>query len=852
MVAWKFIWKTAAPLFVVAMIFFLGFLNLKSWEGVARDADMSNYCQEHAREMEMCGNVPQKLSEYIIIYYDGLPKMYLNHLKRISQNREHIALNKICHVGISDSVPAFYTYLSGRIAFNYEGNLEAVDNLFTQLKSARKDPTIYFYPKMAKLFRSGHLKMQLSYSNEFSQLLSQSFLDWVGQYFFNPKYVKRRVADDLLVSNEEKEEYFLKKLARFREIIKRRISWIFYDLDNKLRQEKNFNPFIYIPILDNFTHWVTMSNKRYIASVAMIIANLEVLIEYLSKRQSNRLLAVLSDHGGDESVEEQEKRNHSDPLSTIDNSSFLMLFNRALNTKDYNELTVLKSTEVAGTIAFHVTQTSIPVFSRPSQFYFNSPRLNLLYQAAHLQKELDLNTRICPAHSKHSLIKDLIDKCNKMGDSEQKNSEVFLKTLLELEKYSDQLAKENSLLLKSQNQKMAWCFSLLLFIIISKIFILPFIKRFPFMMKKLSKENQIFLLHAIIVQLIICVVCVILSDIDEKFIFTMTIAYFLSGVFIERISRSHSRWMHIGAITCAILWIYRLLAENHLSFFYNNKVPSALFLGYGLLLAWVIRFLFIKERRMVSIFARISSLAMFAIVAGYDVLSIPASNFDPSEKTIKLVWAFNLIMCLQISLTFFMSLEYAKELTLISFLLFVYWINALHYRLLYAAIILPGLLMFKSKLLKESPPSKIKAPAHLFFTILMVMLFELLVEGYKFDWNNRRRLLHKFNMLIFYRSVNQISAVILAFYIFGSRFGSKSVIQFINFVFGTFFLIVVLNFEFEYRMAVAKFFESLFITFCLVIIWRLRALFENKPTRPKEASFETSEIDMLNPSAPIE
>lgn len=844
---YTFLLKQLGRLSVVLMAVLLIFLNQKFRSEIGESVGKNRYCVEHSPENIICRPTAEKAKSFLFIYYDGLPKMFLNFLQQQSPNKGHIILNRIEHVSVSDSIPAFYTYSSGRVAFNYEGDLDLVDNLFKQFEIAGKNPQVHFYPKMAKLFGSSGSQMRLDYSNELVDTLSTSFLDWPSRYFFSLDYEGKRIDDNLIYGNDEKKKYFLNKLEQFREKIQKKKSLIELDLDYKFSRDTQ-NLFVYIPILDNFTHSVTMSSKRYLSSVAMIVANLEILVDYIAKKQEDKLLVVLSDHGGDESIEEQEKRNHADPNSTIDNSPFLMLVGQRLRSNRYNSNAILKSTEVASIIAFHIDKMNIPMFAAYNPHYFRDVRLQFQYYLSYKAKELELYSRLTSGTvaENHDLANSKLETLSSIFDNDDQSA---MQTFIQKDLDSlNSISRISRLNLAVFRQPTLWIVALTLVLLLCLLLIWP-IKKLLFYNRSSSLNEKIMIWHLFIIHLFGLILFLVDGNPNESMFLWLICLYFVSGTAIEVIFQSRISYLTLFSGLGAVFFIFRQISESNLRLFYNQKDLTGLVIGFAFYAIWQIRYLTISPKSVKAWIPKILSLANIAAIVKFDWLTFFAVDFDPTNQTKPLIQIFIVLFILQFGSIFFFDLDFGSEILRMAILQLCFWMCPLHDRLLYTALVLPFFLVLKTLRKRMTALQQPKYPLNLAYAIMMAFYFEYLVEGYKFDWNNRRRLLFKFDFCFLFRTVHQVFASFLIFDLFGPQMHQRRFWKLLNFIYGVLFVSVCINLQWEQRMASTKFFENSVVGFCFCVFFGAYSLWARnsigKKWNVREEKSVASELEIV-------
>lgn len=146
-----------------------------------------------------------------------------------------------------------------------------------------------------------------------------------------------------------------------------------------LEKTENQSSFHYIVETDNFSHNVTVSNVRYVNALSEVLANIDFVIDTIVNHSKETLLVVTTDHGGDETIFQQERWNHQTPNNNRDNVPFLLLASHNFSDNFVNQNITLNQTEVSGIIGFFAKGASPPVFSDFNQDYFKNLELNLKY-----------------------------------------------------------------------------------------------------------------------------------------------------------------------------------------------------------------------------------------------------------------------------------------------------------------------------------------------------------------------------------------------------------------------------------------------------------------------------------------
>ena len=107
-----------------------GFVVYVRYAGVSvelnRSLPANRHCGRQGKDSVLCRN-EYKYQNFTMLYYDGLGKKFYDRFMALSKHKSgHLAL-KIEHEGLSDSVPAFYTYFTGKLPFNYDVDLRGED-----------------------------------------------------------------------------------------------------------------------------------------------------------------------------------------------------------------------------------------------------------------------------------------------------------------------------------------------------------------------------------------------------------------------------------------------------------------------------------------------------------------------------------------------------------------------------------------------------------------------------------------------------------------------------------------------------------------------------------------------------
>ena len=152
---------------------------------------------------------------------------------------------------------------------------------------------------------------------------------------------------------------------------------------------------------------------------------------------------------------------------------------------------------------------------------------------------------------------------------------------------------------------------------------------------------------------------------------------------------------------------------------------------------------------------------------------------------------------------------------------FVFWTSTLFDRVLVWLIF-----VFLFNLAKETDKLKAKVKINFdnTFRIFSTTLFCYLVQGYKFDWKNRIRLVEKLDATALYRNIYLLITAAIYCKVSQRSEYSDSVDAIVDFFFGSFFVLVSINLSHEYRMENAKLFEGIYLAFSVLKILRVRKI----------------------------
>ena len=760
----------------------------------------------------------EKFSNYLILYYDGLAHFFVKEflLKQPITKKKYFKLEKILPKGIADSSPSFYTYFSGKLPFNYDSFLTNEDNLFYQLKKNNLEPKTYIYEGMFDTMDQSY-----EYKNDFERrglfyIMSDNLNEWYSTLFRNTKYDDERVVDGLIRDRKKALEFIFKEYKKYKKVLDRKRDKIFKDFDDFFEKDKRF--FIYIPKIDNFSHLTSIENKRYLKAVAMIWSNLNIIREYIDKKIPDLLLITMSDHGGDESPFQQERYNHDTPLNKNGNNAHLLFYSKKLKN-DIFKKDFIYSEEVSGVLSSFISKiNSVGEFGINYEL-FKKKNMKINY---YKQFEIRLN------HYSNTIFGELIDSRNLLGIFgeeipsnkylEKENNDFSQKDIKDYKNYLQIYSNNLKNSIRNKNNFFPNIGSIYLIVLILLTYCLPFL----YVIKtneSLSKYwNYTFLI-------LLSIFLIFLSDVSEKVIEIFFWIFIVFSIYLTKDQNKRKIFISLFILIITIV-VFHFFALKFEIIFFNIKNINGLLFTY--LVASILFFYFFKNllanRNILSLISISLSLIMFLLNLFYDYLLYFQIAFDPNPIMKVFVNSFNYLIISFLVITLLQKKNNIKY-SFYSFLInFSFWIETIYPRIVVLLLII-YFLKIQPKLKNLENFEKQNYLVCIFLSSFIIYF----QSGYKFDWRNKIRLLHKFNMLGLYRPLYHfvITSFIAIntynkksekskehqkknknsfFDIFANTLGT-------SFVFGCLFISIVYNFSNEYRMACGKSLETLAIVY---------------------------------------
>ena len=655
-------------------------------------------------------------------------------------------------------------------------------------------------------------------------VMSKGLNEWYDGLYKNRELDEERVVDGLVGSRRESADFLFREYERFNLILKKKKKEIFKDFDNFFEKHKRF--FVYITEIDDFSHFVTIRNKRYLKAVAMIFSNMDIIREYIDEKIPDMLLVTMSDHGGDESPFQQERYNHDTPLNGNGNNAHLLFYSKKLK-KNIFEKDFIWSDEVSGVFSSFLSNiNSVGGFDINYEL-FKDKFTKLNY---YKQFEIRLN------HYSETIFRKLIDSRNLMGIFgeeipsnkylDKRNDDFSDKDIYDYKNYLEIYSTNLKNSIKNQSNFFENLASLYIIIIIILFYCCPFLY--------VAKTNDFLAKYWNYTFLIILLIFFIFSaDLSEKAIEIFSWIFICFSIYLTKDKNKRKIFISLF-IFILLIKVLHFFALKFETFFYNIKNIKGLLFTYiaaSILLMFFFKNL-VKNKSILSLLNIALSLTMFLLNIFYDYLLYFQTAFFLNSKYEIFYQIFNYLIIIFLIINIFQKKKNIK-FSFYSFLInFSFWIETIYPRLVVLSLITYFLIIEpKLKNLKNFEKQN-------FLVCIFLSAFIIYFQsGYYFDWRNKIRLLHKFNMLGLYKPLYHfvITAFIsiitynknsennkddlkknqnIIFDIFSNNLG-------ISYVLGIFYIGIVYNFSNEYRMACGKFLEMLAIIYGVFMYQKL-------------------------------
>lgn len=262
-----------------------------------------------------------------------------------------------------------------------------LDNLLSQLeKSSRinnKPLSVVLDNNLSKYVSASIREQRVNEERGLHFALCPEFLDWHTPYIKAPYEASKNQAKPKETNVEEiypgRIEAMSNLVQEFRSKQKK-LSEKADDLRacivSNLRKQ---NQFIYIPETDNFSHNVTITNRRYISVVSSVLANLDFLTKTVVNHAKDSLLIVTTDHGGDESPFQQERNNHETPYNHSGNWPFLLMSYSSFTKGLVDEKVTVMSDQIEGLISLYTNHLDISLHQDVNLRFFKDDLQKLKY-----------------------------------------------------------------------------------------------------------------------------------------------------------------------------------------------------------------------------------------------------------------------------------------------------------------------------------------------------------------------------------------------------------------------------------------------------------------------------------------
>ena len=820
-----------ARLAVLVAAFVVYALYAEKSAAINRRLPVNDYCRGKRRNELVCNN-ELKYQNFTVIYYDGLGKRFYDRFMANSKHGNNSVAYQIVHEGLSDSVPAFYTYFSGKLAFNYGVDLKKEDGFFRQLKDAGLGVATFMNEQMAGLFDDDYQKANTIEKRGLAYSLSPFFLDWSNLYVYNPSVQSQRVIDNIITDRDEANAFFDSEFARFAAMIAGRKDELFSSLDAYFKARPR--SFVYIPDVDDFSHNVTIQNRNYISSLAALFNNLEALMEYLALRYPETLLVTMSDHGGDESTCQQERYNHETPFNREGNNPYISFFSPSLERSDFEADVKVKATEVSSILSTMVKEASLSNGFDLSYDFFRNRLMRLTYYRAFELKLLKYSKELLKAEIKDpGHFKRLSKMLRNMGRQTDKFSTEISRYAMHLRSLSSSIKAEVDQKFKSQLNWMSTGIAVLAIVAYCMTALKDVIN-----IDSLNQHVEHY--HFATMALFFIVAGDFKETVFKCFIYISLLLMWVKDR-RDRFSLPQRSFL-VAALGVAVLHLVALRFEW---FFYNTKNGVALVVTNLLMLFNLYSTInMIKSQKTIgSVLSGLCLVLMAAANAAYDLLSLSQKAYENSQLIDISRHVFvgslvsNLVLCLVV------QTPVKPECMVETACQFVAYVGNPYERFIVFVILLPQYRRIKAAYGKLNDHQRFKVS----YAYVLLGFLVYLASGYYFDWRNRRRLYFKFDMIGFYKPAFLILCVTMA----ASLEWTKSVagadfMKPYKFVAGCLLGVVLFNLRHEYRTATGKLLEFIgfttFVYFYLVVA-RLVECIRSKETGHKDEGIEFQRIN---------
>lgn len=789
----------------------LGFVVYIRYAIVAGDINkalpVNRYCQELGKSDLICDN-EYKFENFTIIYYDGLAKRYYDRFINSSKHKDYSVVYGINHEGLSDSVPAFYTYFSGKLPFNYDVNLRGEDNFFAQLSQSSIGITTFMNQQMIGLFDQNYEKNNTLEKRGLTYSMSPFFLDWCNMFVYNPNLQSIRVIDNLVIDKQSADELFDSEYRKYTDMLGKRKNELFSSLDAYFSSKPR--SFIYIPDVDDFSHNVTIQNRGYISSIAALFTNLEALMDYFKQRRPNDLIITMSDHGGDESVPQQERYNHETPFNIDNNGPYVSLFSPSLDKKVFNNTNTLKATEVSSLISFLTKGLSLANGFDLAYGIFENVLMKLTYYRAFELKLIKYQKEIIGSDiEESSYYKNLTKKMKSM----KLNNTYFNQEATAYKKHLRNLGEKVK---ADVGGKFKTTINLVSFLFAITTFAF-------YCFKLLARSLNVDLIHQNIEYILFSTftIYMIISGTISETVFLGFIFLSFGLLWLKDKSDTYSMPERSFLFLSLAIYFLHLVALKFEWFFYNTKNPLSLILTSILMMLGLICLLKLptNKDRLYSICMRILILGTVLANLAYDFLSLNQIAFENT----KLIDFFRnkFIVCLILGLAFSLVGKSTHKSTYLVALAcqFVFYVGNPYERFILYGLLVPQYIMINKIYAAVTEVQKQKIT----YAYTLLGFFIYLASGYYFDWRNRRRLYFKFDIIGFYKPMFLILCMTMSASLEWTRHYTKGeFMKPFQFIVGSLLTVVFCNLRYEYRTAFGKLLEFIgftaFVYFYFAII----------------------------------
>lgn len=758
---------------------------------------INTFCQTSGTPPDPICTNEARFKRFLFIYLDGVPLAFVKAFLEISRHRSHSILVPIKHTGVYDSRPAFHTFFTGNIPFNYDDNFRSGDSFFAQIQKAGLllrtviDKTVDMLPPSFKEKNENEFR-GLSYS------ITSSLTDWYKIYRKNSKRQKKQ---KLMRSFAVSLRFFKLELGRRLLFPLDQPELLSNGLKNNLLKFEN--QFIYIPEFDNFTHDMSLRNKNYLRSLAIEFANIKYIFDHVSKNAKEVLIVLLSDHGADESPFQQERGNHETPGNSFGNRAFLSLFNPSLLRGNFNESQEIEASGVAGILATMIKGLNIPSLADFVPGFFKSGKLKEVYLQSFVKKLKNSGITI-EATTREKLVGQI--------------SEANLRNKREL------IDKETTNL-----NFFAKFYGIIMIGIAIYLLFLPLMTPEP---KSKRDVLRVVTQNFFIVSLFL--ISAILGEINEN---TMLIIIGLNLASLAILDFVFSDQESINALLALLglfVWAFHPFAISHERFFFNHKNALSLIVTNSLLGCNVCYLLLrpFLSKKNVGNWARIINVCikwlfslLFLLSVFHDVISTGLVHNENTPVLAFISSCFNIGIIVLIILTVLMPASNIRtNMTLITLLLITNWTSSIVDRIIFCAVFSPFFFIFLQGYFKLN---QTEDPRRRCFEVSLALfgIFCFLARRNQFDWRNIVRLLYKFDLSGLYKAFYALWGVGLALGMGSGVKGTSLGLAGLGFGFVG---VAVMGLKWEIRMSQAKLLEMVIVVWYIGIAIVLREMFWRK------------------------